>query len=624
MKKLLAVFVVSALLIGGAGTIGVTQPETTSHIEGSEATATKTTSATFQAPRITEQGGYIQIHMENCGVTGGEGKPMLPVWRTTIKLPFGSTVNDVSVTTGDLQQQKLHHPVRPARQAVAPGMEPMTAERSPDSDVYRSAALYPGSWSDYDVASGIQHGERVTTVTVTVYPVQYSPADSTLRFCRQADVTVDYRPPAAPVVQKDEYDLLVVSPESWTDALQPLAEHKESHGIDTTVVSMASVKSGEYFEPQGRDDAETLKYFIKNAVEEWGVTYVLLVGGRKPGIREQWHIPVRYVAVTWPTSENIERRYVSDLYFADIYNGTGDFASWDTDDNDVFYEWNKMGQLKDDGDLYPDVHLGRWACRSKAEVNVMVDKTIAYEQGSASKRVSLIGGDNFPASGVEGEIVCDTSLAYLDGYEASKVYASEMDVTTGAIKETLNTGAAFLHMHGHGSPMSWSTHKPGNFDEWEPGIDVLDLPLFFNDEYTIAVIGGCHTAMFNVSMTVHPWTGGVPSPEGTSWWLARKVNGGGIASLGYTAFPVATPGEDGDLDGDGVEEPDCVESGYGYMQLEVFNGYGQHGLEHLGACWSHAVSSYTEHFKTPAQRYHLHTIQSFVLLGDPTLKIGGY
>ncbi|MDD5778434.1 MAG: C25 family cysteine peptidase, partial [Candidatus Thermoplasmatota archaeon] len=212
---------------------------------------------------------------------------------------------------------------------------------------------------------------------------------------------------------------------------------------------------------------------------------------------------------------------------------------------------------------------------------------------------------------------------YLPGFEADKVYVSLGDVTSDAMKSGMNDGAMFIHMHGHGSPIYWSTHKENNFNEWEDGFKFYDIPFFFNEEYSISIIGGCHTAMFNMSMTNFPWAG-TPAPEGSAWWFARKYNGGAIASLGYTAFPVATPGESGDLDGDGVNDPDCAESGYGYMQLQLIYGYGMEGLEHLGECWSYAVSSYTDHFKSPYERWHLHTIQSFVLLGDPSLKIGGY
>jgi hypothetical protein len=60
------------------------------------------------------------------------------------------------------------------------------------------------------------------------------------------------------------------------------------------------------------------------------------------------------------------------------------------------------------------------------------------------------------------------------------------------------------------------------------------------------------------------------------------------------------------------------------MQLEFFKAYGIEGLEYIGECWAYAVNSYTDHYKTPDQRHHLHTIHSFVLLGDPSMKIGGY
>ncbi len=42
----------------------------------------------------------------------------------------------------------------------------------------------------------------------------------------------------------------------------------------------------------GRDKPEQIKYFIKDAIETYNITFVLLVGGTK-GIRKQWYVPVR-------------------------------------------------------------------------------------------------------------------------------------------------------------------------------------------------------------------------------------------------------------------------------------------------------------------------------------------
>ncbi|HEC95953.1 MAG TPA: hypothetical protein ENI50_02915, partial [Euryarchaeota archaeon] len=87
---------------------------------------------------------------------------------------------------------------------------------------------------------------------------------------------------------EDKYNLLILSPLEFKDLLQPLVEHKERHGIETFLVTLTDVYEGNYFSVRGRDEAEKIKYFIKDAVETWGIKYVMLVGGDK-------EIPVRYV-----------------------------------------------------------------------------------------------------------------------------------------------------------------------------------------------------------------------------------------------------------------------------------------------------------------------------------------
>jgi len=623
MKQLIVIFVIATILVGGASVIGLGP-----HAKTANKTTFLTTGTTdviydtvqFSAPHIDKNNGYLSIGMDDCAALRLSGSPVLPVRHSGFTFPLGTRIVDIKVHTTGMKEQTLDLQVQPAYNAVAPDMSNSPLIQEADPEIYGADVFFPDGWYAYDTAGGIKDGARVTLVSISLYPARYNPAQNILQTVESADISILYELPAEPLTTADSYDLLIVCPGAWESLLDPLVEHKESKGIATKVACLECIAAGEYFPAQGRDDAEQLKYFIKNAIEEWGIQYVLLVGGRKPGIQEDWLLPVRYVHVFWAD----EYRYISDLYYADIYDSNGSFSSWDTDNNDVFMEWPNLGKLQDEVDLYPDIYIGRWACRSKIEVNIMVDKTITYENMQISQNVVLAGGDNFPQDGVEGEIVCDKVLEYLPGFDADKVYVTLGDVTSDAMKAGLNDGAMFIHLHGHGSPIYWSTHKEGDTGgEWEDGLKYYDLPLFFNDEYSISIIGGCHTAMFNMSLTVYPWAG-VPAPGGTAWWFARKYDGGGIASLGYTAFPVATPGEAGDLDGNGINDPDCAESGYGFMQEELIYGYGMAGLEHLGECWHYAVTSYTEHFKIPEERYHFHTIQSFVLLGDPTLKIGGY
>ena len=184
-------------------------------------------------------------------------------------------------------------------------------------------------------------------------------------------------------LSNENYDLLIICPSQFYDVLLPFKAHKEQHGIKTIVVRLNEIYGGKYFSVQGRDDAEKIKYFIKNAYDEWNIKYVLLVGGRKPGLKEEWWLPVRYSYLD--DKSNWERKYLSDLYFADIYDSNKNFSSWDTNGNGIFGEWR--GNKAEDApiDLYPDVYVGRWPARNGFEVEIMVAKTIEYENTAYNK-----------------------------------------------------------------------------------------------------------------------------------------------------------------------------------------------------------------------------------------------
>ncbi|MBE3140265.1 MAG: hypothetical protein IMZ53_06750, partial [Thermoplasmata archaeon] len=69
------------------------------------------------------------------------------------------------------------------------------------------------------------------------------------------------------------YNLLIVAPKHFIRYLGPLVHHKNKIGIKTILVDIEEVYHQMYWE--GRDQAEKLKYFIKNAKEYWDISYVL-------------------------------------------------------------------------------------------------------------------------------------------------------------------------------------------------------------------------------------------------------------------------------------------------------------------------------------------------------------
>ena len=96
--------------------------------------------------------------------------------------------------------------------------------------------------------------------------------------------------PSKPQKKIDSYDLLILTPQIFMDELQPLVDHKNQHQLHTIMIPLHEI----YDESPGRDHSEKIKYYIKNALESWGIQYVLLIGGKEPSLlKEKWFLPVR-------------------------------------------------------------------------------------------------------------------------------------------------------------------------------------------------------------------------------------------------------------------------------------------------------------------------------------------
>jgi hypothetical protein len=615
MQKVIGLFIVILFI----GTICV--PAMGEKNELNKETMMKEMIITFSKPQINLFNDKITISVSEANtILKQPNKPILPMYKKTFIYPDETQIESVDISlVNAIQKEHIEG------QILCASSELLPTDREINkffSDKVKSILpmMYPDSWYDYSISHGMYQGKQSLILNIALFPVRVLNNHILYVNDFQIEITVKEKKDSQ-TLSIDEKHLLIIAPQEFIEPLKEFATHKESKGITTTLVNLESIYDSTFFPVEGRDNAEKVKYFIKNAYDEWDIQYILLVGGRKPGIAQSWYVPVRYVHVFWAE----ETHYISDLYYADIYNADETFSTWDTDENNIFCQWSNNGILQDEIDMYPEVYVGRWPCRNKFELDIIIEKTITYENMQSQKKIVLVGGDTFENEGLEGELVCDKSLEYLPNFSSEKVYGSEMKFTPKNIRDALGDGAMFMHMHGHGSPIKWGTHYPESFDERMDGIGIKDVPWFSNDEYPILILGGCHTALFNISLFHQPWIYGLKiTPEGLAWCFARKIDGGSIATLGYTCFPTGAPGEYGDLNGDGINEPDCVESGYGYMQLQLLKGYGIKQYQYLGECWGYAVSTYNDAFKIPFERWHLHTSQGFVLLGDPSLRIGGY
>ena len=410
MKKIMPIFVTFILVIGGLGAVAINVNSTNDmNIEKetiTERIETKVSSIRF----VEDDNDYVSLCIGNEEVyLMNPGQPMLPRVLKPIELPFGVRNVNVEVLPREIQELTISKEISPAPAPLpkSPSSDFVIRPKK-DSTVYNSDALFPPSWYSYDVGCGLNaDGKRVTFLKINVYPIRYAPTTGQICVAEEADIMITFEKPEIDIFpQTNDYDLVIIAPSSFSSDLQRLVDHKNSHNMNTLLKTTEEI----YSEYNGVDKPEQIKYFIKDAIETWDIKYVLLVGGLKSTIyakpkddRNQgsigWHLPVRYSNFLWDPSADYgsgEPNYLCDLYFADVYKEGGVFDNWDSNGNGIFAEWDS--EIRDELDLYPDVAVGRLACRNNQEVETLVNKIINYETSvdpSWFKKILIVSGDGF-------------------------------------------------------------------------------------------------------------------------------------------------------------------------------------------------------------------------------------
>ncbi len=395
-------------------------------------------------------------------------------------------------------------------------------------------------------------------------------------------------------VSIDKYDMVIISPSLFTDELQPLKDHKNSRNLMTTIKTTEEI----FDEYSGRDEAEKIKYFIKDTLDSWDVTYVLLVGGAN-------QLPGRYSHIYFEYDYQTEWVFLSDLYYADIYDKDMNFSSWDTNENDIFAEYNWSGNY-DELDLYPDVYLGRLACISENEVIICVNKIINYEKEKAYsqywfKNLVLMGGDSLLGDENhvdEGEYVNEAVINILDGFIPERIWASNGKLyQANNINNAINKGAGFVFFNGHGLTDIWATHPHEN-NQWIPIGNYKNShvnSLINGNKLPIVISDACYHCQYDVASDCFGWT------------FVTNPNGGCIAFLGGTDIDVSYGGTD--IVTKGIEKL-CIDMTTNYIA----------GDKTFGELWGNGISTY---LNNDMDEIDYITVEEFQPFGDPSLLIAG-
>ncbi|MCK4333133.1 MAG: hypothetical protein KAV40_06090, partial [Thermoplasmatales archaeon] len=227
----------------------------------------------------------------------------------------------------------------------------------------------------------------------------------------------------------------------------------------------------------------------------------------------------------------------------------------------------------------------------------------------------------------DGEYVCDTAIDHMGVLVENPVRAYASNRDSGGpcpipkdIRKAINQGAGYIDFQGHGNPVSWNTiwHDGTYPDDWTGGTNLYNFWTFLNGrKLPVVIVGGCHNALFNVSLiksmnTKLPgnyyWTYGLPAPVCFSWGLCASPLGGAIASTGCTGYGVGYGGDPISLSAE--------------MESNFFYQIGQAGSTNLGNAHSGSINKFIS--ENEIQSIEAFCITNWQLFGDPSLKLGGY
>lgn len=232
-------------------------------------------------------------------------------------------------------------------------------------------------------------------------------------------------------------------------------------------------------------------------------------------------------------------------------------------------------------DYLPDVSVGRIPCNTSSQLTGWLARALAYERDG-----------EILSSGTATVFSSSVALDPQHGQQAGGIFGSAgLSVTqlqqpqTGALPlllNALNTSPLWTFYIGHGSVSSWSSVSPHFTTQ---GIQQIG-----DSRASIVVSVACATADFDEQQS-----------SIAEHWSLNQVTGGALCYVGATESTA-------------FFYSDTI--GLGTLQA-VFN----QGIEYLGAALDYGKLRCATSFPQAAGGLTEETIQQFVLLGDPSLRL---
>jgi hypothetical protein len=512
----------------------------------------------------TEQGLFATVALPNFVHTYIEGQAQLPIIRKMIEIPYKSepeiTINSLSWKYISLEELLLPDKIIPAQFSVEKIPEPID-DFVIDDEYFTIDSFVPEQFVKI-VETGIIRGRQFALVEIS--PLKYRPSTGEIKTIENCVITIDL--PNSDMTKTyeniDRYSthryeqffdkafanygfyeeglstrnsegFLIIVYDTFYDEIQPLVTEKESKGFDVTTIKTSDIPGGA--------TKENIYDYIEDAYNTWSPppSYVLLVGDTP-------QIPT-YYGTTGPSA-------------VDLYYVTVDGSDW-----------------------IPDIHIGRFTGSTETQIEVMVEKTVDYEQANfpnydwIKKAAFLASTDRYWVSEGTHNFVIDN---YLDpeGYTCDKLYTYTYGATTQDVHDAINDGRSLVIFSGHGSPNGWGDG---------PSFYKSDIQALTNtDMYPFVGSHSCSTNTFDDSECF-----------GETW--LREADKGGLAFWGASASTY-------------WDEDDILEKG-------MFQAWWEDGLEWIGGMTDMGLMYLYENYSGGGlTKYYF---EAYNVNGDPSVKI---
>ncbi|MGQ9708125.1 MAG: C25 family cysteine peptidase [bacterium] len=417
------------------------------------------------AVRLGTQEGYTIVDFGMAPHPGRLGEPDLPVLPYQVVIPADAEATGLEILSykekpisGTYKLLPVQHPI-PWKKDYQP--MPFVL---PDPKIYTQDAVWPKEPAKL-ANSGNKSGYRI--VSFLVYPVRYNPVQGKLYSLTEITVRVNYErarrrtasytdmqikmfgdqikllvlnpedvdrfaPPrrtktiGSQFLEPGEYEHIILTSQQYADSLAWLRDWRTQLGWRSKIVILESI-CATY---PGRDTAEKMRNFIKDADTTWGTIFVFIA---RPDY------PAHYYRIARAYGYD----FFSDMYFSDL-DGT-----WDANNNNIF------GEIADSVDGYADINIGMMTLNQFSEIANVRSKIIRYETspdttGDWWYKILLPNGVSF--SNEFNDSIANASPTP-PWFDLKMYYSGGMvQPTPQRYCDSLNSGYTFTSVIAHGNP----------------------------------------------------------------------------------------------------------------------------------------------------------------------------